>query len=371
MPDWSEIRAEFPLVTEDVYLDTASTSPTPGFVADGVDDFFREKARGYLSKGWREAERECRGLLADYLGVDEDCFVFLSNTTEGINAVASSMDWEAGDEVVLSDVNFPSNVYPWINLRDRGVEVNVAATDDGALTVDAVESEITDDTRLLSLPHVSSLTGHRIDLSEFGELAREHDAFLNVDGIQALGYCRPDLEDVDGYQAATFKWLLGPFGLGISYFDEEAVAEMDPSYVGYGSVTHGPEYRYDDFELKSGPQKFQYAHANYPAIYCLNRVLSFLDEVGVENVHRRVVDLSGYMIDELAALDGVSVVTDRNHRGGIVVFSKRGLDAGRAERRLAEDGVHVAARGENLRASVHFYNERSDVEALVEAVADL
>lgn len=372
MTDWNAVREDFPLVSECTYLDTASASPTPPFVRRAVEGFFDEKARGYLDAGWNDVEAECRRLLADHAGASPGEIVFVSNTTEGINQVAAGIPWEPDDEVLVTDVNFPSNVYPWLALRERDVSVRVIESDGGRLPPSTVLDALSGDSRLVALPHVSSASGYRVDLGELGGALADRGVALAVDGIQGFGYLRPDLAGVDAYAAATFKWLLGPFGLGVLYLDAATAEGMTPPFVGYANTRAGADYRYDGYELRDGPRKFQYAHANYPAIYCLRAALEYLDDLGPDAVEERVLDLAAYLRTELDGVEGVDPITPPGDHGGIVaVRPPAGTGASDLADALAERDVHVAARGGALRASVHVYNNRTDVDALVAAVRDL
>jgi len=354
------------VVRDSVYLDTASTSPTPQFIAEAISGFFDEKEKGYITQGWNEKEQQCRNQLSAQMNIAGDEIVFTSNTTEGINLVANSINWKSGDEIIISHINFPSNVYPWLNLRDRGVSIQVAESKDGQLPTENIKKLISERTRVISLPHVSSATGYKINLDELGKIAQDNNIFFNVDGIQALGYCRPNLEHVDAYHASVFKWLLSPFGLGVSYFDKNAVDELCPCFVGYGSVKEGAEYKYNDFEFKKDPQKFQYAHVNYPAIYCLSRSLEYMNNIGVENIHDRVINITKYMIERLRE-SGISVVTPIENHGGIVTF-KTESETNRIVELLEQSGIYVAQRDDLIRASCHFYNNRGDVDDMIKNI---
>lgn len=379
MVDWNEVRAEFPVLEECVYLDTAAISPSPTFLSRSYEAAHRDKSRGTVGGGWTDVADECKGRLADLMGVTEEELLFVSNTTEGINTIARSLDWDPGDEVIISDLNFPSNAFPWVSLRDRGVRVRIAESESGRLPTSTVTDLVTDETKLVSLPHVSMNTGYRLELSELASTLAEEDVHLTLDGVQGLGCVRPDLEHVSGYAASLYKWLLGPFGMGILYVDDAFAERLTPQYVGYLSVSTDPkhestaksdggDYPYADFRWKDGPGKMQYGHPNFPAIYCLNDALAFMEEIGWERITDRVLSLSGYLYDRLDERDDVDVLTDRNQRCGIVVFESSTRESAELVSALEARDVHVSQRGQYVRAATHFYNSPADVDSLIAAL---
>lgn len=382
MVDWNEVRAEFPVLSECTYLDTAAVSPSPTFLSESYGAVHREKIQGTLSESRADVVDECKGRLADLLAVDEEELLFVSNTTEGINVLAQAVEWEAGDEVIISDLNFASNAFPWVALRDRGVRVRVARSDAGRLPPAAVTDLLTEDTRLVSLPHVSMSTGYRLDLSDLSATLAGEGVHLTLDGVQGLGCVRPDLTHVSGYAASLYKWLLGPFGMGLLYVDREFAEDLTPRYVGYHSVRAEPEpdrtdagtdaaRPFGEFRLKDGPGKLQYGHVNFPAVYCLNDTLAFMEEVGWDRITDRVLSLSGYLHDRLSERDDIEVVTDRTRRCGIVVFESTARESDALVSALGARDVHVSNRGQYVRAATHFYNSREDVDALLATLDDI
>ncbi|MFB6300734.1 MAG: aminotransferase class V-fold PLP-dependent enzyme [Halobacteriales archaeon] len=369
--DWNTVRSDFPVLEECVYLNTASASPTPAAVAEAVEPFFEEKSRGYLSGGWNDQKERCQARIAEYIGADPEEVVFVSNTTEAVNLFAAAVDWTPGDEVLITEGNFPSNVYPWRFHTDGSVTVRTVSVTDATPPMTAIEDALSDRTRVVAVPHVSAKTGTRLDLDALAEMATAYDARTFVDGIQALGYLRPNVDEIDSYAAAIFKWLLGPFGVGVWYIDSATAADLSPPMVGYAAIEGGGSYDTGSYTFIDSPQKFQYAHANYPGIYCLEACIEYLDAVGFDQIRERVLALSGTLIDDLASLSSISVHTPRDHRGALVVFEHDGMNAGTVVDRLATEDIHVAARGGRIRASPHFYNDRSDIDALCHALASL
>jgi cysteine desulfurase/selenocysteine lyase len=370
---WEEVRRHFPITEEAVYLDAAAVGPMPDFLRDSHLRAFEERLGRRAPGEFLESRERARGALARYMAVAPDDIVYLGNTTDAINTVAGSIAWKPGDEVVVHDQDFPSNLIPWIRLRERGVVVRAAQSEHGRLSIEAVERELSERTRLVALSHVFYHSGFRMDLAELGRRLHQRNIYLSVDGIQALGLARPDLEHVDFYMGAIYKGLCGPFGLSILYVDPRAADTLVPEHVGYASLDSDGIPWEGSMPYRTGSQRFQAASVNYPALHALADMMEFLEALTFERVTERILDLSGAAMDGLGRVAGVDIVTppDRDRRLGIAAFRVGDLPSDVVAAELAGQGIRVAARAGNVRASFHIYNNDEDVARLVGAVADL
>ncbi len=367
---WEDVRRQFPMATETVYLDAAAVGPTPEFLRESAVRAFVERQRPRVDAGGAVHARAQRA-FGRFFGVDPEAIVFYANTTDGINVAAHSIDWRAGDEVVVHDRDFPSNLIPWLQLQGRGVKVRVAQSEDGILTDAAIDRVLTSRTRMVAVSHVFYQSGYRMDLAALGARLHLEHILLAVDGIQALGLLQPDLTHVDFYAGAIYKGLCGPLGLGVLYVDPVVAVRLVPDRVGYGSL-QSPAIPWDgNLRYKAGSQRFQPASVNYPALHAAADMLEFLESIGFSRVTKRIVELSGRALGRLAEINGVRVVTPRapDSRLGIAAFRVSGLEAEDVEEALRTRGVRVAARDGNVRASFHIYNSDDDVNQLVEGVA--
>lgn len=367
---WTDVRRHFPITEEVVYLDSAAVGPMPDFLRDAHLRAFQDRLGGRGPGGFADIKQRAVAGLAGFLGVSGDELVFTATTTDAINTVAHSIDWKPGDEVVVNDVDFPSNLIPWIRLRERGVVVRAARSENGRLSLAAVEAVLSERTRLMALSHVFYQSGYRVDLEALGELLHRRGILLSVDGIQALGLLKPQLRHVDFYMGAVYKGLLGPFGLAILYLDRKTAESLTPEHVGYGSLAGDGIPWSGVFPYHAGSQRFQPASVNYPALHAVADVLEFLDGIGYDRVTERVLELGAYAIAALTSVPGVEIVTpkDSAHRLGIVAFRLSGQDSGAVAAALNAAGIRVAARDGNVRASFHVYNNEEDVGRLADAV---
>jgi selenocysteine lyase/cysteine desulfurase len=367
----AEIRRLFPACRREAYLDTATASPTPAFVRAAAMRFYRHKAQGFAPGRWAPERDRAIARTADYLGAGADEVVLLGNSTEALNLVAASLPWRADDEVVVNDIDFESNLYPWMRLRERGVGVRVARSEDGRLPMAAIEAQLTPRTRLVAVSHVFAQSGVRTDIAALGAMLHRRGILLSVDGTQAAGYIRPDLREVDFYAASIFKGLLGPFGLAFLRVRREVAGSLTPAVVGYGSVATPGAPGDETFDWVQGPQRLQFSHLNYPALYGLGASLAYLEGIGWERVTEHVLDLSGQAVAALGALSGVRVATPAAaaERLGIVSFDPPGGDADAVVAALGRRGVRTASRDGRVRVSFHVYNGPEDIERLVGALA--
>lgn len=352
---WTAVRADFPYANECVYLNTAAAGLSwTGQGAAAARFYDDAKQRGYNGMDrWREALTTARMRLAPLLGVTEGEVRFVGSTTEALNLVTSAIRWRGGDEIVLAADEFPSVVFACEQAERRDVtvrRVRVASEED---RTSAVVDAVTPATRLVAVSHVHWATGTRVDLDRVAAACRAHDALLMVDGVQMLGAAPVDAGGVDFYCASVFKWLLSGFGLGILVVRDRVRGQLHPLFRGYNN----PEPSTD----------LQASHVNYPGLQALSATLEYLEtQVGWRRVFERVATHTEHLLDALGK-GGLTVVTPRASRAGIVSFMAD--DAGHVRDALARDGIFVEAREGLVRVAPHFYNTAEDVDAFIGAVA--
>jgi cysteine desulfurase / selenocysteine lyase len=229
----TEVRELFPYIqTGKIYFNHASTGPVSSRVLTAVNRHLlnasTHKIDDYptIISTVEETKRE----LGAYINCNPERIAFLDNTSNGINVLASSIDWKSGDRIILNDVEFPANVYPFMNLKKKGVEIDFIKSENGAASAEQIIDAITDSTRLISISFVQFLSGYRADLKKIGEVCREKDIIFSVDAIQGLGALRIDVErdKVDFISSGTQKWLLGFQGMSFIYVSDQLQKKMSP-----------------------------------------------------------------------------------------------------------------------------------------------
>lgn len=352
-------RDLFPGLSGCCYLDTGSGGVAPCGMGQRVAGFYEcaDPARiGYrLMDHWLDRANGVRATLARLLGVPAAEIEFLSGTTEALNMISQSLDWQPGDEVTFAEDDFASITQAWQSATRAGAvlrPVHVAAEAD---RTDTLIAALTPRTRVLTAAHVHSVRGTRIDLDRIGQACRANGTLFVVDGIHALGATPANLAHVDAYVAGTFKWLLSGFGVGIAVLRPTARAQMRPGVRGYRN--------------RLAEQSYEYAHLNYAGLYALEYALEVLgDTIGWDLVHARTAHLVQCLADEMQAI-GLPLVSPPGARAGVATVHVG--DADRLKRALDRRGIHVAAKGEYLRASPFFYNTREDISRFSQAMREL
>jgi cysteine desulfurase/selenocysteine lyase len=275
----AEIRADFPVTSKRVYLDSAYDAPTPRPVLEAGEAFLRRRAGGQAGRvaDWTAVAEEVKSLLGDLLNAKPQEIAITTNTTEGTNIVANALGLRPGDSVVWDDLDYPSNAAIWFSqAQRRGIENRIVRSVEGRVDVADFERLVDDTTRLISVSHVSHTNGFVHDLRNLAEVAHGRGAYLHVDGIQAVGAIKVDVRDsgVDFLTAGTYKWLMGPIGLAFLYVKEELISRLQPVYSGWRQVSVWP----DDLpvrppELHQDARKFELGCVHFQGLYELKSAL--------------------------------------------------------------------------------------------------
>jgi cysteine desulfurase/selenocysteine lyase len=358
-------RKEFPIVRNCIYLDHAGIAPVSLRVKSEVEKFLNEASqKAFIDYGnWMEKVDEVRVLSAELIGAEKDEIAFVKNTSHGISIVSSGLEWENGDNVVVFEREFPSNVYPWLELERKGVEVRFIPLRDGRIELADIEVLMDGRTRLLSISSVQSLNGFMIDLKKLGGLCRNNGTLFFVDAIQSLGVIPMDVKDagVDFLAADGHKWLLAPEGTGIFYCRRDLASSLRPSLIGWKTVRSDENFEIVDFTLKENALRFEEGSFNVMGIRALGAALRLLFEIGIDRIKTRVHGLGDVIMAE-AGQRGFDIGTprEREGRGGIVSFSGD-FDPARIRKKLGESHIVVNNRGGALRVAPHFYNTEEEI----------
>ncbi len=317
-----------------------------------------------------EEERNAAGLAARLLGTQPGNVGFMAHASDGLNLLANAIDWKEGDEVVISDLEFPSNVVPWLHAQRRGVRVRVLRSEHGIVPLETFTSALTDRTRVVSVSHVSYKTGTRAQyLSELAAAAHERGAIICVDATQSLGRLTVPLEGVDFLVCSSYKWLLGIHGVGIVYIAPELQARLQAAAAGWYSIkdVFAPD-RFERFSFRDGAASIQAGMPNFGSLFVLSDSLKYLLEVGVETIDSQQRGLVSRLRDGIEQL-GWSLLTPASpeYASGIVSFAC--ADTERVAATLRSERIVVWSGDGRVRASVHLYNDDSDIEQLLDVLA--
>lgn len=375
--DWDDLRErEFPVARRWAYLDHAAVSPLPRCAVEALMTWSNDVLH-HGAVNWPAWERKVdvtRERMARLINADPDEIVFTPSTTHGIGLVAEGFPWRTGDNVVSTEDEFPSNIYPWMNLASRGVALRrIPAREDGRILVDDLAAAFDYRTRLLAISHVEFASGFRNDLDRLAELCHSRDAALFVDAIQGIGPHTIDVRKtpIDFLAADGHKWLLGPEGAGFLYIRRDWIERLRPIMVGWHSVARPHDHSRIDFTLKPNAQRWEGGSYVMPGLQALGASLELLMGIGPELVSARILDRAEG-VRERALARGWEVFgsEDPAERSAIVSLRRPGTDHAEFARRLKERGIAASCRGGRIRISAHVYNGEDDLDRLAEALAD-
>jgi len=369
MQSLEKIRENFPIVRNKIFLNHAAHSPLPKPVADAIIGYVKEASEQWVSEINFE---EAKGLFAKLINAKrKEEVAFIPNTSTGLNIVANMLEYNENSNIVTTDLEFPSVVYPWLK-RKLNVKVRYVKNSSGKILPEAVEAAVDENTVAIVVSHVEYANGFRNDLKALAEIAHKNGAYLVVDAIQSAGALTIDVvkDDVDFLCTACYKWMLGPSGIGFLYVREELIENFEPPFVGWASVK--PEvfetvdlWNIWSLEFSETASRFEVGGPSVIGIVGAIEALKLLLNFGIENIERRIFELTDYLIERIKE-QGWQLQTpeEKRWRSGIVNFL---IDKPQEMvTRLAEKGIIVSARTNGIRVSPHFYNTKEEIDKLVE-----
>jgi cysteine desulfurase / selenocysteine lyase len=360
------LKEEFPITENRIFFDHAKVSPLPNRVRQAVNAFVEDTSLfGTVNySDWMAKVESVRASFARLIHADVSEVAFVKNTSEGISIVANGLDWKPGDNVVIPDIEFPANVYPWWNLKRLGVETRFVPAIDGRVLFDDLVARVDSRTRILSVSSVECNSGFRNDLNRIGTFCKEKGILFCVDAIQSLGVLPMDVkrDHIDFLAADGHKWLLSVEGLGGFYISAKAMEKIHPAVVGWNSVINAYDFMNYDFTLRPDAQRFEEGSFNTMSIMAFGAALSLFHEVGVDNIERRVMSLGDRIIEGLQRRNFKilnSVIPEE--RSGSISFNGE-MDLEKFSDYAADNQVSLTVRNGMVRLSPHFYNRESEID---------
>jgi cysteine desulfurase/selenocysteine lyase len=378
---WKAFREAMPVANHLAYYDHAAVGPLSGPAAQTMAQWAQEAAE-YGDVNWPKwAKRlsEVRSQVAKGVNASHDEIAFVANTSDGISLVAQGLPWQSGDNIVLPEGEFPSNYYPWKALEPLGVEIRIVPTDEfGRFSAEQIRSQCDDKTRLIAVSWVGFASGFRCDVGKIAEVAREFNAYFFLDAIQGLGVFPLDLQTigVDFLAADGHKWMLSPEGFGVFYVRRSVLEDLKFSRIGWYSVKQTFDYNDLRLDLKPNAQRFEAGSHNLVCAQALGASLTLLAQHGwgpdSSRLAERVIS-NRHQLAEVVKKHGGVLHTDMNddHASGILSFSCPGQDPQAFRKHCLEHGIVLSCRNGRLRASIHGYNDESDLERFETALRSL
>ncbi|MEM4734180.1 MAG: aminotransferase class V-fold PLP-dependent enzyme [Candidatus Thorarchaeota archaeon] len=362
------VARSFPSLAEMTYLNNASTGIPPVEMINAVNAYLSERMMAKdLMEYTIEKMTSVRERLARLLGGRPENYALMTSTSDGLNAAAHSISYRPGSNIVISDLEFPSNYIPWQHAcRLYGTELRVVRSKNGAAPEEDYIRLIDDKTTIVAVSHVQFASGYRSDLSLLSESVHQVGGYLVADIIQSAGCVCIDLErlGVDFAAAQAAKWLIGPIGAGFLYVSDRAIETVTPRYASWWGMEDLEDFSFRERRMLPDARRFQTGSLPMMPLVGFDACLHVLSTISIDTVSNLANDRADYLRSRLHE-EGVSHYDfGREHNSTIV--SLQVSDAEEVVKRLAEERIYCSARQGRLRVSPHFYNTRGDIDRLIE-----
>ncbi len=382
------IRADFPILKDIIYMDSAATSLTPEPVLEAVLSYYREYnanvGRGVhrlsqvVSQKYQNAHRK----VAEFIGAKEGEVIFTKNTTEAINMVAYGLRWAKGDEIVTTLLEHHSNFLPWLRLKEKGVSLKIVKpSKSGIFDISDFEQAIGDRTRLVAVTHVSNVLGTISPIKEIAAICKENNTLFLVDGAQSVPHIPINVKELGcDFLAFSGHKMLGPTGTGVLWMRDPD--GLEPTFFGGGMIETVSR---DDYTLTGGYERFEAGTPHIAGGIGLGRAVDYLNEVGMAKIRVHEESLAKILLEGLQGIDKVQVYgsTNLSERIGVVSFTINGLHPHEVALMLDEASDILVRSGHHccmplmhylgledgtVRASLYLYNTEEEVDTFLEMV---
>jgi selenocysteine lyase/cysteine desulfurase len=368
----SQYRNLFPITADTAYLNHAAISPLSTKVTEAIQEHLQARSAGPVDvfEDIMAKKARLKENIAALIGARSVEIALVSNTSEGFNWLVNGLNWEKGDRILLLEDEFPSNVYPFLNLKRRGVHVDFVPARNGETRISDFEQHMTKETRILSVSFVKFYNGIRQDLKKISDLCRSNNILFSVDGIQGVGAIPLDVKKahIDFLSNGGHKWLMSPMGCGFMYVSPHLHDQLHPAFAGWLSVKDSWNFFNYNLDFLDDCSRYEIGTANATAIVGAAAATALLCQAGTQKIMAHLLELGDYLIEKLTCL-GFSFrgSPDRNRRSGIYTFASE--QAEELFNYLSKNRVIISLREGALRIAPHFYNTKADIDFLTDHCA--
>jgi len=377
LPDTFIPSQEFPSLNHWAFFNHSGVSPVSRRAADAIRRYLDQSQHdAYMTGKWYKQAETTRAAAAKLLNADVTEIAFVKNTSEGLSFIANGLSWKPGDEIVSARVEYPANVYPWMDAAERHGVKHIMVSERvrngaGRIEIEDLFAAVTPRTRLIAISHVEYASGYRNDLAAIGRFCRERGILFCVDAIQSVGVLPVDVKamQIDFLSAGGHKWMLGPEGIGIFFCRRELFSEVRPE-VGWMNVVHYQDFTHHDFRFREDARRFECGGYNLAGVLGLGGSLEMLHDLGPDLIWRRAYGLTSMLTDGLRA-KGYHVYSPREteeESSGIVSFTSPLHAPDPIVKSLEEQKIIITKREERLRAAPHFYQGPEQIQRLLDAL---
>lgn len=385
-------RDEFPILNQDlIYLDNGATTLKSKRVVDKMVDYY-EKYTSNIHRGdynnaikTNEEYDNVRNIVKDFINAeDPNEIVYTSGTTESLNLAVFGFfknKLSEGDEVLISKAEHASNVLPWLVLeKEKKIKVKYIPLDENyELTLDNLESSLTDKTKVISIAHISNVIGDIRDIEKIGKICKEKNIYFVVDAAQSVSHIPIDVVKANvSFLAFSAHKMTGPTGVGILYGKKELLKDMQP--LKYGGGMNQSFESDNSYILKDYPIKFEAGTPPIAEVIGLGEAIKFITDIGVEKIHDHEYSLKKYLIDNLEKIPNI-VLYNKNSKSGIVTFNIKGvfsqdtsvylnhyniaIRAGNHCAKILKDDLNIK---NTCRISIYLYNTKEEIDKVIEVL---
>jgi cysteine desulfurase/selenocysteine lyase len=386
-----DVRSKFPIFKSNkklVYLDTANSAQKPAAVIDALDDFYRNKysniGRGVYSFAGiaTDAYEKTRQTIKEFVNGTAGEIIFTKNATESLNLVASCFAkfLKEGDEILLTELEHHSNYVPWHFLRKKKVNIKfIPINKDGELELDKVNSLITNKTKIISLIHISNVTGITSPLKKIIEIAKSKKIPVCIDGTQAVAHTNVNLNDLDcDFYAFSSHKMYGPAGVGLLYMKNQWLDKFDP-FLGGGGMIENVDTK--NITYATGVNKFEAGSMPSAEVIALKEAVHFIDDLKIKNIVSHEHSLTEYALDKIKKFNDIEFVGNPSEEASLFSFNIKGIHPHDVSTVFDQD--HIAVRAghhccqvlhkkmnliSSIRVSFGIYNTKQDVDALCDSI---
>jgi cysteine desulfurase/selenocysteine lyase len=391
------IKSEFPIFSNKVngktlvYLDSSNSSQKPKSVLNSLDNFYKNEfsniGRSIHSLAVKATNKyeETRMSIKNFINASsKDEIVFTKNATESINLVATTFgqqNIQKGDEILITELEHHSNYVPWHYLREtRGAVIKFAPIDEnGDIIIDKLKELITSKTKIISVTHVSNVTGTIVPIEDIVEIAHKRNIPVLVDGCQSAPHIEINVKDLDcDFYVISCHKVYGPTGVGILYAKKKWLEKLPP-YIGGGGMIS--EVKKDKITYASVPEKYEAGTMPTAEVVAFNESIKFMQSIGIENIMKHEKEITDYALEKLKTINSVNIIGNPKNKAGVISFTLKGIHPHDISTIVDEEGVAIRAGHHccqilheklglvaTARASIGIYNTKEDIDILCQSI---
>ena len=366
-----EARNYFPYIkTGLVYFNHAAVGPISTLVKSKLDEYLLQRSETVVENYFETIPqvKSAKEKIARLVNSDVNSIGWTDNVSNAMNIIAQGLDWKYGDQIILNDIEFPANVYPFLNLKNIGVEIFFAKSENWKVDLPEIEKLVTSKTRLISISMVQFLSGYRADIKAIGDFCKSKNIIFCVDGIQAAGNVNINLRNysVDFFAGGTQKWLMGLQGLSYFYISKNLFDKIIPKNIGWTSVKNAWHFLDYKLDLLDNADRFQNGTNSRIAMIAIDESLNLFEQIGYTQIENKILENSTYFIQKLTdnGLNPILKNIEMKNIAGIVSLKIDNTE--NIMRNLKERKIACSLREGLIRFSPHFYNTKDEINYVVD-----